>query len=297
MRILNFGSLNIDHVYSVEHFVRPGETLNSFRYRQFAGGKGFNQSMSLANAGATVYHAGKIGHDGIWLRERLRKAGVDVSLLEITDMQTGHAVIQVNRAGENCIILHGGANQEVTESEIHRTLSSFSAGDYLLLQNEISSIPEIMTLASAKGMHLVFNPAPLTSEVASYPLEAIHLFILNEIEAKGLTGESGPEQIMASMRRTYPEAGIVLTRGDKDVIYADSQTSFSIEAKIVTPVDTTAAGDTFIGFFLAEFSKNQNAETALSIGCKAAAICVTRMGASDSIPTKAEVDQSLMYSI
>ena len=292
IRILNFGSLNIDHVYSVERFVRPGETLNSLGYKQFAGGKGFNQSTALAYAGATVYHAGKIGHDGAWLRERLRKVGVDVSFIETADTETGHAVIQVNKAGENCIILHGGANQEVTESDARGILQNFSDGDYLLLQNEITCIPEIMTLGSASSMHVVFNPAPMTSAVASYPLELVDLFVLNEIEAGELTSETEPERMLAAMRKKYPEAGIVLTLGDKGVRYVDSQMSLSVDAEKVTAVDTTAAGDTFIGFCLAEFSRNQDMEAALKLGCRAAALCVTRMGASDSIPTRAEVDQS-----
>ncbi len=290
MRILNFGSLNIDHVYSVEHFVRPGETISSLEYQQFAGGKGFNQSTALAHAGATVYHAGKIGHDGAWLKERLSEVGVDVSLLETADTQTGHAIIQVDEAGENCIVLHGGANQEVTENDARRILPNFSAGDYLLLQNEITAIPEIMTLGSERGMLVVFNPAPITKAVASYPLELVDLFVLNEVEAAELTGETAPERMLAAMRQKYPDAGIALTLGDKGVKYADSQISVSIDAEKVTPIDTTAAGDTFIGFWLAEFSKDRNTEAALKLGCKAAAICVTRMGASDSIPARAEID-------
>lgn len=292
MRILNFGSLNIDHVYSVERFVRPGETINSLGYKQFAGGKGFNQSTALAHAGATVYHAGKIGHDGAWLRERLSEVGVDVSLVETADTQTGHAVIQVNATGENCIVLHGGANQEVTGSDARRILPNFSAGDYLLLQNEITGIPEIMTLGSKRGMYVVFNPAPITTAVASYPLELVDLFVLNEIEARELTGETEPERMLAAMRQKYSDAGIVLTLGDKGLRYVDSQTSFRVAAENVTPIDTTAAGDTFIGFCLAEFSRNRNMEAALKLGCKAAAICVTRLGASDSIPTRAEIDES-----
>lgn len=291
MRILNFGSLNIDHVYSVDHFVRPGETISSRNYRKFAGGKGFNQSLALARAGAAVTHAGKIGEDGVWMRDILSEAGVDVSLLETTkDAPTGHGMIQVNPAGENCIVLNLGANLTVTESDARRVLENYSKGDTLLLQNEITALPEIISLGSAKGMRIVFNPAPMTAEVASYPLELIDYFVVNEIEAEQLTGLSDPDAMLAMMRKKYPKAGIVLTLGAQGVRYADDETTLSVDAESITAIDSTAAGDTFIGFWLAELLATDDMEVALRLGCKAAAICVTRMGAADSIPTRTEIE-------
>jgi ribokinase len=289
MKILNFGSLNIDHVYSVEHFVRPGETLNSREYNQFAGGKGFNQSIALAHAGAGVVHAGKIGEDGAWLKAKLQKAGVEASFVETTGTPTGHAIIQVNPKGENSIVLYGGANREVTEDDVSRTLPGFGAEDVLLLQNEITCLREIITRGAEQGMRVVFNPAPMSPEVASLPLERVGLFIVNEIEGSELVGEAEPEKILEAMRKSYPAAGTILTLGDKGVLYADSRGTLRVPAESVAAVDTTAAGDTFIGFCLAEFARTGDMEAALKLGCRAAAICVTRMGASDSIPTREEL--------
>lgn len=110
-RILNFGSLNVDHVYRVKTFVRPGETISALDYRVFPGGKGLNQSIALGRAGARCIHAGVLGQDGLFLRTLLEQEGVDCSLLRVkADMASGHAVIQVSEAGENCIVLYGGTN-------------------------------------------------------------------------------------------------------------------------------------------------------------------------------------------
>lgn len=290
MKILNFGSINIDHVYSVDHFVRPGETLGSSRYRQFAGGKGFNQSVALAYAGATVYHAGNVGKNGLWLVDHLRQCGVDVSFIKVVDTPTGHAIIQVNPQGENSIILYGGANQLVTESDAENVLSNFSHGDHLLLQNEISSIPEIMKLAARRGLNIVFNPAPVNSEVVSFPLDLVDIFILNEIEGRELTGESGLDKICSSMRENYSSAVTILTAGNRGVLYADSERTLRVAAENVKPVDTTAAGDTFIGYLLDGIVKRMDVEEALRFASKAAAVCVTRPGAADSIPKREELE-------
>jgi len=151
MRILNFGSLNIDHVYSVDHFVRPGETLGTAVYQVFPGGKGANQSTAAAYAGAQVAHAGKLGTDGAWYRDRLKECGVDVTFTEVVEGASGHAIIQVNKAGENAILLFGGANQQVTEADAERVIATFGHGDFLLMQNEISATAAITYFNSRDG--------------------------------------------------------------------------------------------------------------------------------------------------
>lgn len=289
MAILNFGSLNIDHVYTVDHFVRPGETLSSTSYRQFSGGKGFNQSIALAYAGAQVSHAGKLGEDGRWLKERLAGAGADTAFVDIVDGPSGHAIIQVSRDGENAIILHGGANQQVTEADAERILPNFSSGDYLLLQNEISAMPTIMRQGDAQGLRIVFNPAPMHRDVLSYPLQTVDVFIVNEVEGGELTGEAEAERILTAMGKRFPQAATVLTLGANGAIYADRERRLAVPAAPVTPVDTTAAGDTFTGYFLAEMAAGQDVEMALRTAAKAAALCVTRPGASNSIPRRHEL--------
>ncbi len=290
MKIINFGSINIDHVYGVEHFVRPGETLESESYSVFSGGKGANQSIALARAGAEVLHAGNIGADGAWLKTKLQENGVDVSLVETVDVPTGHAVIQVNREGENAIIIHGGANRSVSEANIEKVLEKAEECDYLLLQNEINAVDKI--LEKAKGLTVVFNPAPMTDEVKNYPLEKVDIFIVNEVEGEALTGETEPDLMLDAMQKLYPKSRTVLTLGKAGVIYADSEQRIKVPALQVDAVDTTGAGDTFIGYFLAELSRGSDIETSLQMGVKASALCVTRQGAADSIPKLEEVQHA-----
>jgi len=289
MKIINFGSLNIDHVYEVAHFVKPGETLQSSKYSRFGGGKGSNQSIALAHAGAEVWHAGKTGSDGIWLKERLEQYGVDTSLITICDTPTGHAIIQVTPEGENSIVLYGGANMEIGTDEIAGTFNAGEPGDFLLVQNEISSLPEIIREASEMDLVTVFNAAPFGPEIEEYPLHLISYFIVNEIEGAGLTGEDQPGKILDSMRERFPGAGTLLTLGADGAMYGDNEKRLKVLAVKTDPVDTTAAGDTFTGYFLAEMTRDSGMEKCLEIASAAAAICITRKGAADSIPLRSEV--------
>jgi ribokinase len=290
MRILNIGSINIDHVYAVSHFVRPGETLDSSRYEVFAGGKGFNQSIALARAGASVRHVGMVGRDGAWLLDRLAREGVDITHVEVTEVATGHAIIQIVPTGENAIVLYGGANRKVSRSTIESALSSSSPGEYLLVQNETNAVVEAIRRGSEHGMRVVFNPAPMAQAVRDYPLECVDVFILNETEAESLTGKTALEDVRIAMCRRFPRAATVLTLGSRGAVYFDATSLIHQAAIAVQAVDTTAAGDTFIGYFLAELVRKGDPASALSLGCRAAAICVTRAGASASIPFRSELE-------
>lgn len=289
MKILNFGSVNIDYVYGVPHFVKPAETIASQSYEVFMGGKGCNQSVALAKAGATVFHAGNIGNDGLWIKKQLDAWGVDTRFLSITDGPTGHAIIQVVPEGQNAIIIHGGANRTVASSQITKILSHFDQGDILLLQNEINQIPEIIEAASAKGMKIFFNPAPMTSDVLQFPLDKIDVFIINEVEGQELTGKISPDEILEVMSNHYPNASTLLTLGEKGAIYTHQTARFEVQAQKVTAIDTTAAGDTFIGYFVAFWAIGKNLKQCLDFATQASAICVTRKGGSVSIPSKEEV--------
>lgn len=288
-KVLNFGSINIDHVYSVNHFVRPGETLSSEHYHRFPGGKGLNQSIALSHAGACVHHAGNIGKDDLWLKTLLEQQGVDASSVAAIDEPTGHAIIQVSTAGENSIVIFGGANQCIAKADITRIVGAFSSEDYLLVQNETNAVPEILRAAKARGLTVVFNPAPMTSEVLDYPLDLVDIFVVNETEGQGLTSETRPEKIQNAMREQYPNAATVLTLGDKGALYLDSKTRLHQPGEHVNSVDTTGAGDTFTGFFLAGLIETEQPKTALELGCRAAALCVTRAGAANSIPLRADL--------
>ncbi len=297
MRILNFGSLNIDHVYNVADFVKPGETISAENYSRFCGGKGLNQSIALARAGAEVLHAGRIGSDGLFLKEKLESSGVDCSLLEVAPEEpTGHAMIQVSAKGENCIVLFGGANMRISEEQILRSIRSMERGDFLLLQNEISRMREIMEAADRAGLRIFFNPAPMNERVFSYPLEQVDTFIVNEIEAAGLAGadpESGPEQVIRSLQTKYPSANLLMTLGASGAMYlgrTEKNEVFVPASNVEKVVDTTAAGDTFIGYFLAETSVGASPEQAMKTAAAASGLCVGRLGAADSIPFRRELE-------
>lgn len=289
MRVLDFGSLNIDYVYKVDNFIKPGETKAARSLEIFAGGKGLNQSLALARAGAEVAHAGKIGAEGRFLAEKLEAAGVDASRVEVSSSANGHAIIQVDDAGRNCILLFGGANRDIDSAFIDRSLEGFGAGDILLLQNEIASIPAIMTKAKARGMTIVMNPAPFDDGIASYPLELIDIFILNEIEAADLAGAADPEAAAAALGARFPAAKIVVTLGSEGSLCVEGGGTIRQKAYKVKAVDTTAAGDTFSGYFLAGLLEGMDTAAALDLGARAASICVTREGASDSVPMRAEL--------
>lgn len=288
-RILNFGSLNLDYVYAVEHFVAPGETISSSRMDLNCGGKGLNQSIALAKAGAKVCHAGKIGSDGGRLKTLLESYGVDTAYLKESEGPNGHAIIQVDKAGQNCILLFPGSNRQIEKDEIDACLDNFGKGDYLLLQNEINLIPYIMEKAAEKGIEIVFNPSPITEDIFSFPLDKISLFILNEIEGKALSGESSPNRILDAMNIKYPAAKILLTLGEEGSIYFDGEKKIFQNIYKVKAVDTTAAGDTTTGYFLAGLAAGDDPVTVLDRAARASSITVTRHGAAESIPTKEEV--------
>lgn len=290
MKILNFGSLNLDHVYSVDHFVRPGETLASLHYQKFVGGKGLNQSVALARAGAKVSHAGKVGGDGDVLRIFLKNEGVDISHIQTSDGPSGHALIQVNSEGENCILLHGGANQKIQISDVTTVLAGFSRGDVLLLQNEISGILEIIKQAHQKGLKIIFNPAPMNDDVKNYPLELVDWLIVNRVEAADLSGEQKQDDMMSVLIKKFPRSQFILTLGSEGSVYFGKNCELIfVPAKKVKAVDTTGAGDTFIGYFLAFLVEGLEIKKCLELASAAAAICVTRKGAASSIPKREEV--------
>lgn len=285
MNILNFGSLNIDLVYQVEHIARPGETIASSAHQVFAGGKGANQSAALARAGASVFHAGQVGPDGSWVVDKLAGLGVDVQHIRVGDAPTGHAIIQVDRQGQNSIVLFAGANAQVERAAIDAALAHFGCGDMLLLQNEINDVAYILTAAAEQGLTICLNPAPFGPEVGAYPLEQVDLLIVNEIEATGLVGAS----TLAALTARCPRAQIALTLGAAGAQYRSPTEEFHLPAPPVEAIDTTGAGDTFIGYLLQGLLAGLTARDAMARAVQAAALCVTRPGAMDSIPAAAEL--------
>lgn len=291
MNILCCGSLNIDCVYKVPHIVRPGETISSCEYSEFPGGKGANQAVAAARAGAMVFHAGKIGRDGIFLRDVLASEGIDTANVAVDpEIHTGRAIIQVEVSGaENAIVLFPGTNQAISQADIDTVLAKFGHDTMLILQNEISHVPYLIEKAKKSGLKVCFNPAPFNPEIKGYPLKMLDIIVLNEIEAEGLSGESDPEKIILALSSLLPETEIVLTLGAKGALYSYRGESLSVPAEKVKAVDTTAAGDTFIGYFIAGKTAGLSAEQSLKNACRAAAITVTRPGAIPSIPFASEL--------
>lgn len=294
MKILNFGSLNLDYVYMVDHFVSPGETTSSEKCDIYCGGKGLNQSIALARAGAQVYHAGCIGKGGEILKNKLCESGVDVRFISYEDCPTGHAIIQVDKTGQNCILLYDGANQAITENQVDRIIEHFEKDDILLLQNEINLMEYIMQKANEKGMKIALNPSPINEKLKEYPLQYVKYFLLNEIEGNEITGEKEPEKIVNELLKRYPDSGVVLTLGKEGVLYKDKNVQAQNGIYKVKVVDTTAAGDTFTGYFLASILENLTIQESLKRASLASSIAVSRKGASDSIPLNEEVMNSVL---
>lgn len=297
MKVLCFGSLNIDYTYHVDHFVKKGETLLSDSLQVFSGGKGLNQSIALAKAGADTFHAGTIGEDGRFLLSVMKEAGVDTSFVSVSrEVRTGNAIIQNDREGDNCILLYGGANQAITREQADRVLAAFDGGDYLVLQNEINELPYIMEQARRQGMKIVLNPSPMNEKIFDLPLQDVDYLLLNEVEAGQILGRgSGASQDMdelaSALSEQFPGARIVLTIGSDGAIFTGNGIKFRQPVYQVTAVDTTAAGDTFTGYFIAGILKGMTEQEAMDMAARAAAIAVTRPGAAPSIPTVREVEE------
>lgn len=289
--LLNLGSLNVDHVYQVPHFVAPGETLSATSFATGAGGKGFNQSIALARAGVHVAQMGCLGREAAWLRDKLASEGVDLSRLTLVPSAPGHAMIQVNPSGQNAIVLFAGANHALTADALPMCFQGLSAEDWFLTQNETSCVPEALHHARSLGMTVCFNPAPMDAVVLEYPLDALDYLIVNETEGAVLTDCDEPQAILAALRQRCPRAHIILTLGAEGVCCAPPLGEVvHASACPVKAVDTTAAGDTFIGYFIAARMRHLSLESALQHGCRAAALSVTRPGAADSIPFLHELD-------
>lgn len=296
MRVLCFGSLNIDYTYRVDHFVKKGETLSSDSLQVFSGGKGLNQSIALAKAGAETFHAGSIGEDGLFLLDVLKQAGVNTERVSVlSQVRTGNAIIQNDKEGDNCILLYGGANQAITKTQVEEVLGHFSEGDYLVLQNEINEMPYIMEKAHEKGMIIVLNPSPMNEKIMRLPLHYVNYFLLNEVEAgqileREIQDDFDGEALATELSKRFPNAAIVLTLGGDGAVYADGSRRFRQCVYPVKAVDTTAAGDTFTGYLIGGILRKQPVEKAMDTAARAASIAVTRPGAAESIPVLSEVE-------
>ncbi|MDE0693314.1 MAG: ribokinase [Gammaproteobacteria bacterium] len=295
-KLVNLGSLCIDHVYSVPDITGPGETVASLGHEVFPGGKGLNQSVAAARAGAEVMHVGCVGEDGAWLKEVLAEAGVAASGVRVAAGASGHAVIQVNAAGENAIVIAGGTNRELAEADVTTALDALAPDDWLLLQNEINDLEGVLAAASRRGARVAFNVAPVDGREAGYDLSDIALLIVNEIEAAALAGEGDPPKALESLCQRYPNMDVVLTLGREGLLCASPDGTRAMPAYPVQAVDETAAGDAFIGYLMAALLAGDEISPALRKASAAGALAVTKAGAASSIPTPEDV-KALLASV
>ena len=290
-KIINFGSINIDHVYRVPHLVKPGETLSSLDLVTGLGGKGANQSVAIARAGVSVAHVGRVFKGDTWAVALLASTGVDTDNIALIEGASGHAIIQVDDQGENAIVLHGGANQSFSIADIESALNHNQQARYLLMQNETNLLAEAFELAQAKGIKIVLNPAPMTDNIKDLPLAKLDTLIVNRGEAEALCGAADIDQMTQQMAALAPQTRVVVTLGgDGAMLLANGEVTH-MNSPSVDVVDTTGAGDTFVGYFLAGVAEGMNDHDALQRACLAGSIAVTRQGAITAIPDGSEVDR------
>ena len=288
-KLVNLGSLCIDNVYRVANLAAAGETVASESHAVFPGGKGLNQSIAASRAGARVEHFGCIGKDGVRLRELLEAEHVDVAGVQVVDGPSGHAVIQVNAAGENAIVIAGGANRLLTRTQVDEAVARVEPDDWLLLQNEINDLEYVLAAATGRGCRVAFNVAPVDGREQSYDLRGVGLLIVNEIEAAALAGVEDPKEATSRLRQRFPDMDVVLTLGRAGVVYSGAQGELALPAYDVEAVDETAAGDAFIGYLLGGLLAGNSMADALLLGSAAGALAVTMTGAASSLPHRGAV--------
>lgn len=293
MKVLVFGSLNIDFIYKLEHIVMPNETIKSTTCEVSSGGKGLNQAMAFAKTGLPVYIASNLGKNGQVLADTLSSGNVDISLLNHVDEDSGEAIIQVDENGNNAIIVCGNCNEHITEEYIESVFSHFEKGDILVIQNEINNLDLIINTAKDKGIKLVFNPSPFNHVIKTLPMNKIDYLFINEVEGKQLTGFEDEKSIVKHILKDYQDMKIVLTLGERGAVYADKNEYIYEPAKKVEVVDTVGAGDTFTGYFIYGVESGKTIKESLQMAAIASSIVIGRHGAGNSIPTLNEVEKAL----
>lgn len=286
MTIFNLGSINADHIYGVEHLPSPGETLTADSFVTGLGGKGINQSVAASLAGSQVVHIGAVGPDGDWAIDRIAGYGVDTGYISRIETPTGHAIVNVDQSGENAIVIFSGANNCQNIDQVGEALKSAKAGDILLLQNETDLQAEAAQIANDLGMKVIYSAAPFSVEAVKKVLENTTILMMNKVESEQLC--AGLETDLMDL----PVCDIVVTKGSNgaDWLCPKTGATHNVASFSVTAVDTTAAGDTFAGYFAAGLDQGFAIEKAMALGSAAAAIKVTRQGTADAIPRRAEVD-------
>lgn len=288
MTIFNLGSINRDLFYSVPHLPRPGETLAATAHSTGLGGKGANQSVAAARAGSQVVHIGSVGPDGAPLVAELRDFGVDCAHVSTVETATAHAIITVDDAGENAIVIFSGANLEQSLTHVESAISAASQGDILMLQNETNLQAEAARMAHEAGLFVIYSAAPFEAAAVQAILPFTDLLVMNALEAKQLT------EALSTPLESLGVRAILVTRGADGASWIEQGAApLDIAAFPVTPVDTTGAGDCHVGYLAAGLDQGLAAREALRRAAAASALQVTRHGTAGAIPSRGEVDAFL----
>lgn len=299
MKLIVLGSINVDSIYQVDRFPQPGETISVKNKQTAPGGKGANQAVAAVRSGAEVTFVGAVGDDseGQRMVKILQKEGIDTENIQVDDQNgTGSAVITLDASGQNDIMVYGGANQALKKADWNKILRN---GDFIVAQLET---PQEVTRAAFKqakesGLVTVLNPAPAAKLLPDL-LVYTDIIIPNETEAEKLTEiPADNEENLAKISASFAEKGVattIITLGEVGVYYSTSREKGSVSAFEVKTVDTTAAGDTFIGALISQLDPSlANIKTAITYAQKASSIAVQKMGAMPSIPDGEEVKRAL----
>ncbi len=289
MTIYNLGSINLDHLYKVAHLPQPGETLVATDFSIGLGGKGANQSIAAARAGSRVVHIGAVGSDGGWAKEQMREYGVDVSFVKTVKTATGHAIINLDQSGENAIVIFPGANNKQDISQIREALKTARPDDILLLQNETILQSEAANIALKCGMKVIYSAAPFSVGAVGKMLPVTSILMMNMLESQQLCAGLGLKL------QSLPVENIIVTKGANGADWHSVKSrEIGHQPAFAVPVaDTTAAGDTFAGYFAAGLDQGMDIMGAMQLGASAAALKVMRSGTASAIPARAQVDEFL----
>lgn len=285
----------MDLVAYVPHLPHPGETISSTKFQQNPGGKGANQAAAAAKLGGNVAMIGRVGVDdhGQVLLNNLKQAGVDITGIR-QEGTTGMAFINVSKEGENNIVLVPGANHQVSRADIDDSIELIKESEFIILQLEIpiDVVEYALGVAAEHRKPVVLNPAPV-QRLSQRKLGMVHTLIPNETELQLLTGmPTGSLEEISAAALSLKSSGVVriiVTMGDKGSYLINDEVQVHIPAEKVTPVDTTAAGDSYIAAFVVGLTKGMTDQEAAAFASKVAAIVVTRKGAQPSLPALEEV--------
>lgn len=298
-KVVVLGSLNVDRILQMDRVPEPGETLALNNQDMAGGGKGANQAIAAARSGAQTSFIGRVGADenGKFMLQQLVNSGVTTDLVAVDeDAGTGQAFVMVEKSGENRILIYGGANAQLSAADVKKAQAQIAAADLMVAQLEtpVETTQFAFQMAKELGVKTILNPAPAVAKLPAELLKNTDVITPNETEVEILTGIAVTDEaaMLKAAQRLHDlgVATVIITLGSKGVFYDDGAQHGIVPAFKVQAVDTTAAGDTFLGALSSELIPDlSNLKTAIEYGNKASSLAVQKMGAQPSIPTRKDI--------